>query len=346
MTDFLLLEQMQKRIKEIPKSRLMFRKGMSVRGFFRPYRSFEEDTKATVFQSPSQITPVMIRFSAMSGDEGTADTMRNMKEMDVKFEAGDGDYDMLCQSLPVSWISSREKLLSLCEILSGDPYFEGFKGKALWSFLVENPEALNCAIRLFSCYGLSKNFIDIDWYSVNTVVWENDAGQKKLVRFKWTLAEDADQKKGVDQKKRRMNRNEAEFMAGFDPHCAMRHLEQCILHGPFPVFELYGQMLDYPFADCSSYTKPTLLWNEKAAPFTAVGFMKLTHFPAERQKTDGTLSFAPGNTIDGISLYRTELMDALDFLYRTEALERDGIVVRRKSSGAKERSVGMRERSE
>ncbi len=316
MTDFLLLEQMHKMIKEMPKPRLMFRKGVSARGFFRPYMPFSEYTRASILQNANEATPVAVRFSSMLGDRGCADTMRNIKELDIKFMAAGGTYDMLCQSLPVSLIDDNAALMDLCEAFSAGEFFDGIHGERFWSFLVKHPEAFNCAIRLFSHEGLSDSFVGIGWYSVNTAVWENELGEKFLVRYKWVPVTEN------DTEKRRLDRNAAEFMAGFDPHRAVRNLEDCILQGKFPAYELHVQILDYQFTLHASYTKRTLLWNEAVAPYIAAGIMKLTRLPKDFRRESEMLSFAPGNTIDGIELYRDSLSDLMDYIYRTEALER------------------------
>lgn len=316
MTDFLLLSQMHKMIKEMSKPRLMFRKGVSARGFFRPYMSFSEYTRASILKNANETTPVAVRFSSMLGDGGTADTVRNIKEMDIKFMAGDGTYDMLCQSLPVFLIDDSAGLIDLCEAFSAGEFFDGIHGERFWSFLVKHPAAFNCAIRLFSHEGLSDSFVDINWYSVNIAEWENNLGEKFLVRYQWIPVTE----KNAEQKK--LNRNTAEFMAGFDPHRAVRNLEDCVLQGKFPAYELYVQILDYKFSLHTSYTKRTLLWSEAAVPYITAGIMKLTHLPEDFHRESDMLSFAPGNTIDGIGLYRDAFSDMMDYIYRTEALER------------------------
>ena len=109
MTDFQMLEQIQRMIKEMPRPRLLFRKGLTVRGFFRPYMSFADHTQAEIFSSTDEVTPVTVRFASMFGQKGTADTVRNIKGMSVKFH-GSEEYDMVCQSIPVFFIDEKQKL--------------------------------------------------------------------------------------------------------------------------------------------------------------------------------------------------------------------------------------------
>ena len=104
MTDFLLFESLHKMIKETQKPRLMHKKGTCVKGYFRPFISLSDLTEASIFNSVDNVTPVSIRFSSMLGDNGTADSRRNIKCMSVKFHSIDGVYDMICQSLPVFFI--------------------------------------------------------------------------------------------------------------------------------------------------------------------------------------------------------------------------------------------------
>ena len=116
MTDFLLLEQLYKMIKGIPRPRLMFKKGIVLHGYFRPYMSLRDYTKSAIFEDADKVIPVIVRFQAMLGSGGTADTMRNIKGMNIKFLIDNNEYDMICQNIPVRFINDKEKLLDLFKI--------------------------------------------------------------------------------------------------------------------------------------------------------------------------------------------------------------------------------------
>ena len=94
MTDFLLVEQLHRMMGELPRPRLMYRKGIGMRGYFKIYRSFEEYTSADVFCEMDRSFPVRARFSALLGDGGTADTRRNIKGFAVRLYSGAGEYDV------------------------------------------------------------------------------------------------------------------------------------------------------------------------------------------------------------------------------------------------------------
>lgn len=317
MTDFLMLEELHKMIKEMPKPRLMFRKGVSVRGFFRPYMSLADYTKAALFKSLDEITPVTVRFSSMLGDAGAADTARNIKEMDVKFKTAEGDYDMLCQSLPVFFAGSAEGLLTFLQKFSGKQGFGRMERSVFWRFVLEHPETANCMLRLFSKEGLCASFIYTKWYSVNNMIWQNACGERFLVRYRWLPV--LDEVQAFDGKDSCLTPNYAEFMAGYDPDTAAAGLCRRIETGEFPCYALHIQMASPQEEDCFH---PTLLWDEEKHPYINVGIMKLTRICEDQRNECDLLGFAPGNTVEGIELHRDGFSEFMDYIYKVESLER------------------------
>lgn len=320
MTDFLLLEKLHRIIKEIPKPRLLFRKGVSAEGFFRPYMCLSEYTQAKIFRSFDEITPVDVRFAAMLGDKGTADTIRNIKGMNVKFNSDDGEYNMLCYSIPVFFINEAAKLFKMFKAFTNKESFDGINRNEFWSFVVENPESINCAIRLFSNEGLSASYINTDWFSVDFTVWQNQKGEKFLVRYKWIPVYDNNDDQYKDE--RNLDRISAEFIAGFDKDKACDELESTIELGKFPNYELYIQMKPYNESLDMESLKRTLIWNDEVDPPFAAGIMKLTSIPEDYRYKCDMISFVPGNTVKGIDIYEDEFSNIINYIYQTEAIER------------------------
>ncbi len=320
MTDFLMLQRIHRMIKELPGPRLMFRKGITAEGFFRPYMSFSEYTKAKVFGSFDEITPVTVRFASMLGGRGTADTARNIKGMDVKFRSGDGDYDMICHSVPVFFTDDADKFFDMADAFTRRYSFDGIDNRRFWEFVAANPEAVHCALRLFSGEGLSESYIDMKWYSADTHVWENAAGGRYLVRYRWLpLVEDGE---GRRERRRPLDRLSAEFMAGFDSDRAVDELEAAMEKGRFPQYELYVQMRGCDGIGDAEKTKRTLLWDEKDVPAVAAGVMKLTAIADDTCSRRDATSFVPENTVAGIERREDRLGDIINYMYRVEALER------------------------
>lgn len=317
MTDYLLLEKLHRMIKNISKPRLMFRKGVSAKGFFRPYMSLSDYTRASIFRDFDEITPVTVRFSSMLGDRGTADTSRNIKSMNVKFISGEGRYDMLCHNLPVFFIHDETKFLEMAEAFTKKERFDGVNRDAFWRFIADNPESMNCALRFYSNECLTSSFVDINWYSANNTIWENEKGEKFLVRYKWTPVKDGESASGES-----LDRISAEFMAGFDIDCAEDSLRSSISSGQFPCYEMSVQMMDHNTASDAEILKGTLIWDEETNPPVTAGIMKLVEIPDDQKRECDLLSFVPGRTIDGIEICRDGFTDVINYIYQTEAVER------------------------
>lgn len=315
MTDFLLLEQLHRMIKEIPKPRLMFRKGISASGYFRSYMPLEDFTDAAIFRDIDEITPVKVRFSSMIGDEGTPDTTRNVKGMEVKFITEEGDYDILCQSLPALFINDKDKLMDFFDVFAVKGKFDGIDKERFWTYVTKNPESINMALRLYSMEGLSDSYTSIKWFSVNTAIWKINGLPKYLVRYKWVPVSDVNDN-GLNRSY--LNRNSAEFIAGFDPNRAGNQLEQLISGNNYPSFEMCIQMANFENIENPEFTDSTLLWDESKNPYIPVGVMMLD----ELQDYDNAMSFAPGNIIWGIGIYKDSLTDIMEYICRIQALER------------------------
>ena len=129
MTDFLLLEKLHEMVSQKRRRRIAFEKGICAKGFFQPYMSFSGYTRAGLFSDQDIRTPVLARFSSMMGDWGTADTARNIKALAVKFDTDDGEYDLLCQSLPVFFSHRWEKLPDIIDAMSKQSLFSGIDSR-------------------------------------------------------------------------------------------------------------------------------------------------------------------------------------------------------------------------
>jgi len=308
MTDFLLLENIHRLIKDTRKPRLMHKKGICVKGYFRPFMSLYDYTESEIFGSVENVTPVSIRFSSMLGDNGTADSKRNIKCMSVKFHSSDGEYDMICQNLPVFFINDEKKFIDLIKAFSNNNMFDGINREELWRFLIKNPEAVNCILRMYSYEGLRDSYVFGKWFSVNRIVWSNHAGKKYNIRYKWT-----DGTKNVrtflhnDNEKTRIY---AEFMSGFDPDKAGDELRRLISDGEFPQYNLYVQV-----AENLTEEKYTLCWEKDFTEIEA-GVMKITEI------IEDSLSFDPGNITKGIALGTDDFSQFMSFAHKLGKRER------------------------
>jgi len=307
MTDFLLLEKIHRMIKDVPKPRLMHKKGISVKGYFRPYMSLSEYTESEIFGSVEKVTPVSIRFSSMLGDESTPDSRRNIKCMSVKFRNDEEEYDIICQSIPVYFIDDANKFIELSQAFTVNNLFDGINREEVWRFILNNPESINCFLRLFSYKGLSDSYIYTKWFSVNSCVWINSLGIRRYIRYKWIPVT----KKGHDEEHNN-TRIRSEFMSGFDPEKARNELENAITYGDFPQYNLIIQM-----AATNEGERYTLCWNDNDdIEEIDAGILKITSLD------DKDEDFDPLSKVNGINGVADKFMDYMAFAHKIGCTER------------------------
>ena len=318
MTDFLLLEKLQLMIKNNKKPRLLCKKGITTGGYFRPYMSFSEYTESPVFRDINEITPVTVRFSSMLGDKGTADTVRNIKFMNIKFLRGNKSYDMICQSIPSLMINDKNSIIRAADTFRKKEWFDGINKAEFWKFVSEEPDSLIFAVMLYSHMGIAGSFININMFSVNRSIWNNQYGDIFIVRYKWIPVID-DNKEGKTIHKP-LNRNAAEFIAGYDPDIAYNEISDRINKKKYPMFELLMKISKANDAIIDKHNTELMLWDESDIPYTRAGIMILDHIKDHHE--EDCIWFSLTNTLEGISIYKDSFTEILDYITKTQAIER------------------------
>lgn len=321
MTDFLLVQQLHQMMGQLPRPRLMFRKGIGMKGYFRPYRSFEEYTDADIFCEVDESFAVRARFSSLLGDRGTADTRRNIKGFAVRFGTGAGEYDLLCSSLPVFLIHRSRDFPALAEVLRRDMWFDEIVPEKFWNFVIEHPEALHGALRLFSREGLAASYRLLSWYSVHTWVWSNGSGERFLVRCRWNPVDRGEEViAGEHEEAAGQDRVMAEFLAGFDPDIAEEDLKRSVASGHFPAWELWVQIMNSRYSTHPEYQRSTVSWNEAVFPPIRAGILKLTELQPPEESEE--LCFSPGRLGKGIALLESDFAAFSDYAHKAGGAER------------------------
>jgi 2-polyprenyl-3-methyl-5-hydroxy-6-metoxy-1,4-benzoquinol methylase len=90
MEDFHFREKMTHFDHERIPERVVHARGSGAHGYFQVYESMAEYTKTKFLQDPSVQTPVFVRFSTVVGFRGSADTVRDVRGDEHKF-----DFDIL-----------------------------------------------------------------------------------------------------------------------------------------------------------------------------------------------------------------------------------------------------------
>ena len=292
LQDVQLINKLTRFVRERIPERVVFAKGTGAHGFFRVYMPMSDFTKAAFLQNPDKKTPVFVRFSTMTGSKGSADTLRDVRGFAVKFYTTEGNYDLISTSLPVSFIRDAIHFPELMHALKPSPSTNLTEPARFWKYISETPEATHMATWLFSDNGTMKSYRHMEGYSVNTYVWVTTDGQRKLVRYHWKPI------LGV----KTITRQEAEFLAGFDPDVSARDLCDSLDRGEITEYELSVQLIPFEKQDQYDFDPldATKLWPENKMPLMKVGKLTLNKTTENYFEEVEKSAFSPSNIVPGI----------------------------------------------
>lgn len=307
LQDVQLIEKLAQFNREKIPERAIHAKGAGAYGYFRVYMPMSDYTSAAFLQNPEVKTPVFVRFSTAIGSKGSADTARDIRGFAVKFYTSEGNYDLIGNHLPVFFIRDAIKFPELIDSLKPSRDTNLTDSGRFWDFISKTPEATHMITWLFSDRGTIKSYRHMEGYGVNTFIWVCPKGRKHFVKYHWRPLS------GIKD----ITRQEAEFLAGFDPDAASRDLSDSLERGEATEYELYVQLI--PFEDQYKFNfdllDATKIWPEYKVPLILVGKMTLNRAPENYFEEVEQSAFSPANLVPGIEFSNDKLLQGRIFAY-------------------------------
>ncbi|WMC91431.1 catalase [Kineothrix sp. MB12-C1] len=287
--------------------RRLHTKGYGAFGYFYTTHSMREYTEAKFLQTPNQRVPVAVRFSLAAGNEGTPDTLRNVRGFSTRFYTDDGFFDLLCNHLPVFFIRDAINVPDVISHLSPSPVNNLPDPERLWSLFAKYPEATNMMMWFFSDLGTVKSLRHIKGYGVSTYVWKNAQGVRRYVKYHWFPMAGAEH---IDQQ-------EAQWLACQDPNISGRDLYDYIAKGKSVEYELCVQLMDPEDAKILPFDPldDTKVWDETQYPLLPVGRMVLNRNPDNYAEQVEKLALNPANLLPGLEFSDDKILQGRTFIY-------------------------------
>src|SRR5689334_3837614 len=95
LQDHYLIQKMAQFNRERVPERIVHAKGSGAFGYFEVTADVTPWTKAAFLNSVGKRTPVLLRFSTVAGELGSADTVRDPRGFALKFYTEEGNYDLV-----------------------------------------------------------------------------------------------------------------------------------------------------------------------------------------------------------------------------------------------------------
>ncbi len=320
LEDFILREKITHFDHERIPERIVHARGSGAHGYFQPYESCADITKAGFLQDPSKRTELFARISTVAGGAGSVDLARDVRGFSVKFYTEEGNFDLVGNNIPVFFIQDAMKFPDIIHAVKMEPD-RGFPQAAsahatFWDFISLTPESMHMVMWVMSDRAIPRSLRMIEGFGVHTFRLIDAEGVSRFVKFHWRPTIGASS----------VLWDEAVKISGADPDFHRRDLWESIDKGDFPEWELAFQVFDEEMAASFDFDilDATKLIPEEIVPLRKVGKMVLNRNPDNYFAETEQVAFCPSHIVPGIGFADDPLLQGRLFSYLDTQLSRLG----------------------
>lgn len=308
LEDLHLIEKLAAFDRERIPERVVHARGAGAFGEFVAAADFSEVSQADFLSKAGKKTPVMVRFSTVTHQQGSPETYRDPRGFAVKFYTDKGNYDLVGNNLPVFFIRDAIKFPDMVHAFKPSPVTNGASDpNRVFDFFAQIPESTHMLTWLFSDYGIPANYREMNGSGVHAYKWINANGELTYVKYTWIS----------QQGERNLSQEEANQLQATAIEHATLDLFKAIDTGNYPKWDLYVQMLkkeDFEHLDFNPLDV-TKVWPLTVAKKVKVGTMTLTHNPENYFQQVEQAAFSPGTLVPGIEPSEDKLLQGRLFSY-------------------------------
>ncbi|WHU86935.1 catalase HPII [Pantoea agglomerans] len=320
LEDFIMREKITHFDHERIPERIVHARGSAAHGYFQPYRSLKDLTKAQFLSDPEQTTPVFVRFSTVQGGAGSADTVRDIRGFAAKFYTEEGVFDLVGNNTPVFFIQDAHKFPDFVHAVKPEPHNEIPQGQSahdtFWDYVSLQSETMHNVIWAMSDRGIPRSYRTMEGFGIHTFRLINAEGKATFVRFHWKPVAG----------KASLLWDESQKLTGRDPDFHRRDLWEAIEAGDFPEYELGLQLIpeEDEFKFDFDILDATKLIPEALVPVEIVGKMVLNRNPDNFFAETEQVAFHPGHIVPGLDFSNDPLLQGRLFSYTDTQISRLG----------------------
>jgi catalase len=290
--DHYLIEKMAQFNRERVPERVVHAKGGGAHGFFEVTEDVTHWCKADFLSRVGRRTPVFARFSAVAGELGSADTVRDPRGFALKLYTNEGNYDLVGNNTPVFFMREPSKFQDFIRSQKRMPDTNRRSNDAQWDYWTLSPESAHQVTILMSDRGTPRTWRHMNGYGSHTFLWMNAAGERFWVKYHFKTVQGIETFTDAD----------AKAMTAEAPDYHLRDLFEAIEAGDAPEWSLQVQVM--PFEDAARYRfnpfDVTKVWPHADYPPLTIGRLVLDRNPENYFAEVEQAAFEPSNMVPGI----------------------------------------------
>jgi catalase len=306
LQDHYLIQKMAHFNRERVPERVVHAKGGGAYGVLEVTEDVSQFTKAGLFQKGRQ-TDLLLRFSTVAGELGSADTARDPRGFALKFYTEQGNYDIVGNNTPIFFIRDPQKFQDFIHSQKRRADNHLRDNNMQWDFWTLSPESAHQVSFLMTDRGTPYSWRHMDGFGSHTFLWYNAAGEKFWVKYHFK----------TEQGIRNFTNDEAAALASEDPDHHIRDLFTAINNGEFPSWTVQVQVM--PFEEAADYRfNPfdlTKVWPHGDYPLITVGRFTLNRNVQNYFAEIEQAAFDPANLVPGIGASPDKMLQGRLFSY-------------------------------
>jgi len=316
LQDVVFLDEMSHFDRERIPERVVHAKGTGAFGFFEVTHDITRYTKAKIFEHVGKKTPMLLRFSTVGGEKGSADTARDPRGFAMKFYTEEGNWDLVGNNTPIFFIRDPMLFPSFIHTQKRNPVTNLKDHDMFWDFITLRPETTHQVSFLFSDRGTPDGVRHMNGYGSHTFKLVNKDGEATYCKFHCK----------TDQGIKNLSAETAEELGGKDPDYATRDLYNSIVNGKYPSWTMYIQVMTFDEAEKFRFNPfdLTKVWPHKEFPLIPVGRFTLNRNPKNYHAEIEQSAFAPSNFVPGIEASPDKMLQGRLFSYHDTHIHRLG----------------------
>ncbi len=305
MQDHFVIQKMAQFNRERVPERVVHAKGGGAFGELEITEDVSQYTKAGLFQKGAK-TPLLIRFSTVAGELGSADTARDPRGFALKFYTEQGNYDIVGNNTPIFFVRDPSKFSDFIHSQKRRADNQLRDHNMQWDFWTLSPESAHQVSFLMTDRGTPKTWRHMHGFGSHTFLWYNAEGEKFWVKYHFK----------TDQGVENLTADEAKALEGDADH-HRRDLWQAIESGDHPSWTVKVQIM--PFDDAVNYRfNPfdlTKVWPHTDYPEIEIGRFTLNRNPQNYFTEIEQAAFEPSNLVPGIGGSPDKMLQGRLFSY-------------------------------
>lgn len=302
MSDHQLMERMAHFNRERVPERVVHAKGAGAYGTLTITHDLSNYTCAKLFSKVGNQCDMLMRFSTVAGEQGSADTARDPRGFACKFYTEEGNWDLVGNNTPVFFVRDPLKFQDFIHSQKRQPQ-TGLRDSTMqWDFWSLSPESLHQVTILFSDRGIPATYRHMHGFSSHTFSLWNHEGKRFWVKWHFKTQQ------GI----KCLTDAEASKIAGEDLDYHRRDLFLAIERGDFPRWQVQLQIM--PEQDAETYAihpfDLTKVWPHHDYPLLDVGVLELNRNPENFFAEIEQAAFEPGNMPIGMGASPDKMLQA------------------------------------